>query len=90
MSNRKRINLSISASLYGEIAELANAGGFNGPCAFLVALVEAFSNYSKQRRADLPKERQTIAEEINEMFAGLEDEGAAKEISRPTYTGQKY
>lgn len=71
MSDRKRINLSISQSQFAEIEDMAKRGGFKGSCAFLVALIAAFIDYTKKRRQAPPKPK-TIAQEIKAMFSQLE------------------
>ena len=48
MSNRKRINLSISESQFLEIEDMAKRGGFKGSCTFLVTLIDAFTQYAKK------------------------------------------
>lgn len=47
MSNRKRINLSISESQFLEIEDMAKRGGFKGSCTFLVALIDALRNMQR-------------------------------------------
>lgn len=71
MSNRKRINLSISESQFLEIEDMAKRGGFKGSCTFLVALIDAFTQYAKNRRKAAVKPK-TIEQEIKEMFSRLE------------------
>lgn len=69
MSDRKRINLSISESQFIEVKDMAKRGGFKGSCDFLVALISAFTQYAKQcRKAIKPT---TISKEIEEMFSLL-------------------
>ena len=72
MSNRKRINLSISESQFLEIEDMAKRGGFKGSCTFLVTLIDAFTQYAKNRRKTALKPK-TIEQEIKEMFSRLED-----------------
>ncbi len=87
MSNRKRINLSISQNLYNEVEDAAKRGGFCGSCAFVAALVEAFIKYANTRRKQ-PKKPISVEQEIKEMFAALEDgEQAAKLL--PTHWSNK-
>lgn len=71
MSNRKRINLSISESQFLEIEDVAKRGGFKGSCTFLVTLISAFMQYAKNRRKAALKP-QTIEREIEELFSRLE------------------
>lgn len=71
MSNRKRINLSISESQFLEIEDMAKRGGFKGSCTFLVTLITAFMQYAKNRRKTALKPK-TIGQEIKEMFSRLE------------------
>ncbi len=81
MSNRKRINLSISQNLYNEVEDAAKHGGFCGSCAFVAALVEAFIKYAKNHQKR-PKKPENIEDEIYKMFTELEDgEQVAKEFS---------
>lgn len=48
---------------------MAKRGGFKGSCDFLVALINAFTQYAKQcRKAIKPT---TISKEIEEMFSLL-------------------
>lgn len=72
MSNRKRINLSISESQFLEIEDMAKRGGFKGSCTFLVALIDAFTQYAKNRRETALKPK-TIEQEIKRMFDLLEE-----------------
>lgn len=71
MSNRKRINLSISESQFLEIEDMAKRGGFKGSCTFLVTLIDTFTQYAKNRRKTALKPK-TIEQEIKEMFNRLE------------------
>lgn len=72
MSNRKRINLSISESQFLEIEDMAKRGGFKGSCTFLVTLIDAFTQYAKNRRETALKPK-TIEQEIKRMFDLLEE-----------------
>lgn len=71
MSNRKRINLSISESQFLEIEDAARRGGFKGVCPFLVSLATAFLRYASRIREAAVKPK-TIEQEIKELFSRLE------------------
>ncbi|MCQ2410993.1 MAG: hypothetical protein MJ053_05925 [Elusimicrobiaceae bacterium] len=67
MSNRKRLNLSLSETDYNGLNALADKGGFNGSCALVCALIAAYIQYAEkhQKRAKKPL---TIEQEIKAMF----------------------
>lgn len=71
MSDRKRINISVSKAQFAEIEEMVKRGGFKGSCAFIVAIVEAVISYATERRKVTPKPK-TIGQEIAAMFTELE------------------
>lgn len=83
MSNRKRINLSLSAPEFDAITELAARSSFNGVCAFVTALIGAFIEYSRKakKRKITP---QTIQEEITEMFNKLAECESLEDTRRLT------
>ena len=50
MSERKRINISLTAADYARAEELAQAGGFKNVCAFSRALLVAVCRYAARRK----------------------------------------
>ena len=78
MSNRKRLNLSLTETDLNGLNKLAAKGGFNGACALVCALITAYIQFAAkhQKRAKKPL---TIEEEIKAMFEYYEGWEAAED-----------
>lgn len=71
---RRRINITLEATEYARVEELAQKGGFKNVCAFARALLTQVARYAATRQMsaqELARQPTTIAAEINEMFSEL-------------------
>ena len=67
MSNRKRLNLSLTESELNGLNALAEKGGFNGACALVCALIAAYLQFATKHQGRRKKPL-TIEQEIKAMF----------------------